>query len=110
MEHVAHSLADLEARIAELDAAILYFNEPSCRVGAAVETKVLELLAAEFPRVDVVHVDTVAVPDAAAQFGALTVPTLVVTFAGREVKRFVRTFGIDEVRAAIERPYSVMFG
>jgi hypothetical protein len=38
------------------------------------------------------------------------VPTVVICFDGRETARFVRTFGIDEVRRAIERPYEVMFG
>jgi thioredoxin-like negative regulator of GroEL len=110
MDHVITSLAELERTIAESDAVIVLFNEPSCRVGAAVEGKVLELVAEELPRLAIAHVDTVAVPDAAAQLGVLAVPTLVVCFAGREVKRFVRTFGIDEVRQAIARPYEVMFG
>jgi thioredoxin 1 len=109
VEYVAESLDALRTRIAEAAAALVYFNEPSCRVGAAVEGKVLDLVRDEFPRLDLIHVDTVAVPEAAGQYGVLTVPTLVVCFDGQETTRFVRTFGIDQVRQAIERLYAVMF-
>lgn len=110
METFADSLEALRSRIAECDAAMVYFTEPSCQVGAAVEQKALALVNEEFPRLDVIHVDTVAVPEAAGQYEVLTIPTLILFFAGRETTRFVRTFGIDEVRQAIERPYAVMFG
>ncbi len=109
MEHAAESLEALRARIAEAPAALVYFNEPSCSVGAAVESKVLDLVREEFPRLELIHVDTVAVPEAAGQYGVLSVPTLVVCFDGRETTRFVRTFGIDQVRQAIERPYAMLF-
>lgn len=109
MESFAESLEGLRGRIAESDAVMVYFTEPSCQVGAAVQPKALALVTDEFPRMDVVHVDTVRVPDAAGQFEVLTLPTLILFFAGRETARFVRTFGIDEVRRAIERPYAVMF-
>lgn len=110
MEQIIESLSALRAQIAASDAVIVSFTEPSCRVGAAVEEKVLEMVKEEFPRLDVLHVDTVAVPEAAGQYGVLSIPTLVICFDGRETTRFVRTFGIDEVRQAIERPYAVMFG
>jgi len=109
VEHVAESLEALRDRIAAAAAALVYFNEPSCRVGAAVEAKVLDLVRDEFPRLELIHVDTVAVPEAAGQYGVLAVPTLVVCFDGQETTRFVRTFGIDQVRQAIERPYALMF-
>ncbi len=109
MEYVVDSVEALRSRIAESDAVMVYFTEPSCQVGAAVEQKALTLVTEEFPRLDVVHVDTVAVPEAAGQFGVLTIPTLILFFAGRETQRFVRTFGIDQVRQAIERPYALIF-
>jgi thioredoxin-like negative regulator of GroEL len=74
-----------------------------------VEQKALEMVAEEFPRIELLRVDTVAVPEAAGQLEVLTLPTLIVFFAGRETARFVRTFGIDEVRRALERPYAIMF-
>jgi len=110
MEYFAESLEALRSQIAASDAVMVYFTEPSCQVGAAVEQKALGLVAAEFPRLDVLHVDTVALPEVAGQWEVLTIPTLILCFAGRETARFVRTFGIDEVRQAIERPYAVMFG
>ncbi|MBI2389523.1 MAG: thioredoxin family protein [Deltaproteobacteria bacterium] len=109
MEHVASSLEALRSLVAGSDAAMVTFTEPSCQVGAAVEQKALALVREEFPRLDVILVDTVQVPEAAGQYEVLTIPTLVLFFAGRETARFVRTFGIDEVRQAIERPYAVMF-
>lgn len=109
MDREAASLSDLRERIATADAVVAFFTEPSCRVGAAVERKTLDLVTEEFPKLELVHVDTVAVPEAGGQFEVLTLPTLIVFFAGRETARFVRTFGIDEVRQAIERPYAIMF-
>lgn len=103
-------LESLRARISSSDALLLFFSEPACQVGAAVAPKTLALISEEFPRVEVVEIDTVASPTVAAQLGVLTIPTLVLFFAGRETARFVRTFGIDEVRQALERPYAVLFG
>lgn len=109
IEHAVESLDELRARIAELDAVMVYFTEPSCQVGAAVEAKALRLVHYEFPKLEVLRVDTVGVPEAAGQLEVLTIPTLILFFAGRETARFVRTFGLDEVRQAIERPYRLMF-
>lgn len=109
MEHVAESLEALRKTIATSPAVMAFFTEPSCQVGAAVEAKALAMVTEEFPRLDVIHVDTVGVPEAAGQYEVLTIPTLILFFDGRETKRFVRTFAIDEVRRAIERPYAMLF-
>lgn len=103
-------LESLRARISSADALLLFFNEPACQVGAAVAPKTLALISEEFPRIEIVEIDTVASPTVAAQLGVLSVPTVVLFFDGRETSRFVRTFGIDELRQAIERPYAVLFG
>lgn len=109
MELTADSLEALLSRVATADALVVLFNEATCRVGAAVEGKVLQLVAHDYPRMDVMHVDTVHLADAVRHYGVQAVPTLMVFFAGKETACFVRTFGIEEVRQAIARPYAIMF-
>jgi hypothetical protein len=48
-------------------------------------------------------------PEVAAQNRVFAAPTIVVFFAGRETIRKSRAFGIDELKAEISRPYSLMF-
>jgi thiol-disulfide isomerase/thioredoxin len=99
----------LAARAREEDALLLYFTGPSCGVCAALEPKVAELLAAEFPRMAAVRVDAEAAPAAARRFQVYAVPTIVVYFGGREWVRKGRAVGLGELRDALARPYGLLF-
>lgn len=103
------TLTDLQDYIAAETAVLVYFSTPQCNVCKVLKPKVLELLQQRYPRMGFVYSDVAQDAEVAAQLGVLTVPTLIVYFDGRETDRFVRTFGIGELEAAIARPYEMLF-
>ena len=103
------TLEDLRETIAREAAVLVYFSTPDCRVCQALRPKVAELLARELPRLRGIYVDCAASPDAAAQYGVFSVPTLIAFFEGREWIRKGRNVGVDELRGALIRPYGLRF-
>lgn len=104
------SLAALREAVATAPAALVYFDAPACTVGSAVAPKLRALLAREFPQMRWLEVDVQGAPEAAAQTGVSTTPTVIIYFEGREHLRFSRSFSIDEVSEAVRRPYGLRFG
>ena len=104
------TLEELRETIAREAAVLVYFSTPDCRVCQALRSKVAELLARELPRLRGVYLDCAASPDAAAQYGVFSVPTLIAFFEGREWIRKGRNVGLDELRADLGRPYGLLFG
>lgn len=102
-------MADFESLLAENDALLAYFSTEMCSVCHVLKPKVAEMVAASFPRMKMVYVESNRLPDVAAAYGVFTAPTVVVFFAGRETIRKARAFGVDELKAEIQRPYSMLF-
>jgi len=103
------TLAELQGYIASEAAVLVYFSTPQCNVCKVLKPKVAELLEQRYPQMAFVYSDVAKDAEVAAQLGVLTVPTLIVYFDGREADRFVRTFGMGELEAAISRPYGMLF-
>ncbi len=101
---------ELDALVDALDGLVVLFTEDFCQVAEAVEPKLAALLAEQFPALRMVVVSRNDAPELLAQLGVLSFPTVVLYFGGRETQRFVRTFAIDAVGAAIDRPYEILFG
>jgi thiol-disulfide isomerase/thioredoxin len=100
----------LRATVGREPAVLAYFSTPECRVCQSLRPRVAALLEEEFPRIAGVYVDCAASPDAAAQYGVFSVPTLVAFFQGREWLRWGRSVSLTEVRAGLARPYHLLFG
>jgi thioredoxin 1 len=109
-EQQFESLDALQQYLATEAAVLVYFSTPECNVCKVLKPKVVDLLTERYPQVHFVYSDVARVPEIAAQMGVLAVPTLVLYFDGREAARFVRNFSLGELEAAIERPYSMIFG
>lgn len=90
-------------------AGLFYFSTPDCGVCKTLRPKVEDLARREFPRLALYYVDCARLPEAAAQHSVLAVPTVVLVFEGQETWRLSRSFGLDELRAAVERPYYILF-
>lgn len=103
------TMQELERARAEQPALLVYFDAPACSVGSAVEPKVRALLQNEFPQMVFDTVDTANSPAVAAQCGVTATPTILAWFEGREHMRKSRSFSVAEVRAALARPYGLLF-
>ncbi len=103
------SLQEFEQLLEEQDAVLAYFSTEICSVCKVLKPKVIEMIAESFPKMKMVFVESDQLPEVAAQNRVFAAPTIVVFFAGRETIRKSRAFGIDELKAEISRPYSLMF-
>ena len=103
------TLEELNTLVANEPAVIGYFSTPDCNVCKVLRPKVEALLEEHYPKIKFVYIDCVADPDTAAQSRVFMVPTLISWFGGSETLRKSRHFGMNELGAALERPYDMVF-
>ena len=103
------SYQDFKQLLENQDAVLAYFSTDACNVCKVLKPKVQEMIAESFPQMKMVYVQSDKQPELAAQNRVFAAPTVVVFFAGRETIRKSRAFGIDELKAEIQRPYSLLF-
>lgn len=90
-------------------ALLVYFSTDKCNVCKVLKPKVGEMITASFSKIRLFYVNINQSPEIAAQNRIFAVPTLQVVFDGREFIRKSRNFGMDELKAEINRPYQMMF-
>lgn len=93
-----------------MENGILWFGSEGCNVCQALRPKVRALIETKFPKLEFEYVDVAENPALAAQHRVFTVPVAIAVFERRETHRWVRAFGIDEIREKLARPYSLLFG
>ena len=71
--------------------------------------KVQELIEQEFPKIELVIVDSVEHPELAGEYHIFANPTLLVFFDGKEYIRKSKYVAIAELRTEISRLYTMMF-
>jgi len=101
--------AAVDAFLRTGDMCAVYFTGADCGVCKALKPKLVEMLAERFPQLVFGEVDCAETPDLAAMHSVFTVPTLIVFTRGKESLRRSRSFGIGELAAQLERPYSLLF-
>ncbi len=101
---------EFDKALRDIDAFIVYFNSSSCNVGEAMAPKIMQLIEEKYPKVKFFYVDRELSPDVAARFSVFVEPTVLLFFAGKETLRKSRHFGMEELEAAISRPYGILFG
>lgn len=103
------TLSEFDTALTEHDGFLVYFNSNTCNVGEALAPKVMKLIKDKFPKMKFFYVNKDTSPEVAAYFSVFVEPTILTFFAGKETLRKSRHFSLDEVEAAIERPYSLLF-
>lgn len=103
------SIQEFDQVLAENEAVLAYLSTEICSVCKVLKPKVSEMIAESFPLMKMIFVESDKLPELAAQNHVFAAPTVVVFFAGRETIRKSRTFGLDELKSEIQRPYSMMF-
>ncbi|HAH23507.1 MAG TPA: thioredoxin [Prolixibacteraceae bacterium] len=107
--HIISSIEEFSTVIEENGAVLAYFTTEACSVCKVLKPKVAQMLSESFPQIKAVTIQCDQLPELAAQFRIFTAPTIVVFFEGRETIRKSRSFGIDELKAEIQRSYSLLF-
>jgi len=103
------TIQEFETLLAENDAVLAYFSTENCNICKVLKPKVIQMVSESFPKVEMVFIESDKLVELAAQNRVFAAPTVIVFFAGRETIRKSRAFGIDELKAEIQRPYSLIF-
>ena len=87
------------------DIVLSYCTTPSCRVCQVLRPKVEALL--DELELQGAYVDTTALPEIAGQRLIFAAPTIVVSLFGQEFSRLSRHFGVEELKASLERAQEI---
>ncbi len=82
---------------------VLYFSHAACSVCNVLKPKVAQMVRDEFKNVMFEYIDIRKQPSVAADFSVFAVPTVLLLADGKEMLRFVRSFGIDQIREKLTR-------
>lgn len=102
-------MEEFREAVDENTAVLAYFSTDSCSVCHVLKPKVDQMIADTFPQMKLLFVQSDQQPELAAQYRVFAAPTVLVFFEGRETIRKSRAFGIEELKAEIQRPYSILF-
>jgi len=108
MDTTLNDLNELNSKLQEEMALVVYFSSPSCNVCHVLRPKLMEALEKEYPSIGRYHADIALTPEVAAQFQVFSAPTIIVFFEGREFIRKGRSMSVDGLLQEIERPYKLM--
>ena len=100
---------DLNSLIIDNQAIMLYFYNNSCPPCVALRPKVDVMLAENYPLIKRVFIEANTNPQAAADFGIFSSPTLLIFFEGKEYKRYSKYISVSELNEVLARPYSLLF-
>lgn len=106
---IIQSLEEFMLAIANNQAVLAYFSTDACSVCHVLKPKVEQMVAGDFSQIKLLYIPCDQQPEVAAQNRIFTVPTVLVFFEGRETIRKSRSFGMEELKAEILRPYSIIF-
>ncbi len=108
MDTTLNDLGELQEKLQEEIALVLYFSSPSCNVCHVLRPKLMETIEKEFPSIGRYHVDIALTPEIAAQFQVFSAPTIIVFFEGKEFIRKGRSMSVEGLLQEIKRPYEIM--
>ena len=100
---------EFKEAVEEYSAALFYFSTLSCSVGEALEPKVRELVATQFPRIEFIWIDMNAAPEILGSQNVFVEPTLLLFVEGKEYLRRSRNVHLSEFKEAVQRIYDLAF-
>jgi thioredoxin-like negative regulator of GroEL len=103
------SEAALAALLATHPAVLVYVHAPDCGVCHVLWPRLHAALGNAYPRLTFARIDAASSPGLAARLMVHAIPAVILYFEGREHHRFAQAFGINEIGAAIGRPYQLLF-
>jgi len=104
-----YSLEALKTEIEKEPMAVVYFSSESCNVCKTLKPKVIELLNARFPGVNLLYVDIEKSPVISGQYRVFSIPTIDIYAEGREHARFSRNLMLFEFEKALSKPYEMLY-
>lgn len=108
MDTTLNDLNELNSKLKEEPAIVLYFSSPSCSVCHVLRPKLMQALQEKYPVIGRYHADISLTPEIAAQFQIFSAPTIIVFLEGKEFIRKGRAMSVEGLLQEIKRPYELM--
>lgn len=100
---------ELTKLLTENSANLIYFYSDNCAPCISLRPKVKQLIENEYPKMELVFVNSAEFPEISAKYGVFASPTLIVFFEGKEYKRESKYVSIPQLSELIARPYNMVF-
>ena len=104
-----NSEEEFELVMLNAEAGLFYFSHDDCNVCKVLKPKVHDLLMEDFLKVKMYYVNIHKTPEISGQNSIFAVPTILVSFDGRELFRRSRNIGVEELKSLISKPYELFF-
>jgi len=102
-------LEELNNRIKNTPAVMLYFSGENCGVCKALKPKLKEAFLKHYPKMEQIEIPVEQNPKIAGQFNIFSLPTIIIYFDGKEFNKKVRNLSVEAFIDEIKRPYSLYF-
>ncbi|MCD6179251.1 MAG: thioredoxin family protein [Bacteroidales bacterium] len=109
MDNELNKLSKIQDIIANDAGLIAYFYSDNCAPCLSLRPKIKELLAKNYPKMNLYFINSEKYPEISAEFGIFSNPTLLVYFDRKEYLRKSKYISIPELSQGIERLYNMMF-
>ncbi len=103
------TVTDVTSALEKHEAVLFYFSTLSCSVGEALEPKVRDLVAREYPKIEFIWIDMNAAPEVLGAYQVFVEPTILLFVHGKEYLRRSRNIHLAELQGSIERIYNLAF-
>jgi len=103
------SLEDLQNKIKNTDAIMIYFSGENCGICHALQPKIKTAFDQYFPKIEQLYIKAEENKQIAAHFGIFALPSIIVYFENKEFLKQSRLISVDQIVQNINRPYSLFF-
>lgn len=104
-----HKLDELKERIQNQQGVLSYFYSDRCAPCVSLRPKVIKLVEREFPKIELVFINSEKSPDIPAHYGIFSNPAILFFLEGKEYFRKSKYISEDELQQNIDRLYSMAF-
>jgi thioredoxin-like negative regulator of GroEL len=101
--------SEIQIKIADSNLLIAYFSQPECNICKTLRPKI-EVLVADYTTIDFQYIDTQICSILRGQYLIFTVPTIILFYQGREVKRWSRYLSVEEVKIELDNYMQITNG
>jgi len=99
--------SDIQTKITENSCLLAYFSQRDCTVCIILRPKIEQLIM-QYPNIDFQYVDAQLCSILRGQYMIFAVPTILLFYQGKEVKRWSRFLSLDEIKYELDRYHKII--
>lgn len=103
------NIEELNNKIKNTPALMLYFSGEHCGVCKVLQPKLTSAFKEQYPNIEQLVLGIEQYPEIAGQLNVFAMPTIIIYFDGKEINRKSRNLSVDGLINEIKRPYGLFF-